>query len=75
MAGVILLALSWLLELPYLLYWILWLPLEGPPPKHEQQPGYERASLRLREIWALKTVAVTYIVVGIYGAATFFWAR
>jgi hypothetical protein len=76
MAGLILLALAALLSLPYLLYWLLRLVTgRGLPAKQMEQPGYERGSLRPQEIWALKTLGATSIVVLIYRAAMFLWVR
>jgi hypothetical protein len=74
-AGLILLAFGGLLLLPYPLYWVLWFFTgRGLPPKSWER-GSTRNCWRPEEIWALKTVGVTAIGVGLYRATVFLWAR
>jgi hypothetical protein len=74
-AGLILLALVGLSSLPYLLYWVLWFVTGmGLPPK-SRDSGDTRNVWRPEEIWALKTVGITAIGVGVYRATVFLWAR
>jgi hypothetical protein len=74
-AGGILLAFGGLLLLPYLLYWFLWFFTgRGLPPKSRKRGG-TRNVWRPEEIWALKTVGMTAIGVGLYRATVFLWAR
>jgi hypothetical protein len=74
-AGLILLALVGLSSLPYLLYWLLWFFTgRGLPPKSRQR-GSTQTFWRPEEIWALKTVGMTAIGVGLYRATVFLWAR
>jgi hypothetical protein len=74
-AGLILLALVGLSSLPYLLYWLLWFFTGmGLPPKSRERGG-TRNIWRPEEIWALKTVGMTAIGVGLYRATVFLWAR
>jgi hypothetical protein len=75
-AGLILLALVGLLSLPYLLYGLLWLATgRGLPPKSTEQLGHMQNHWRAEEIWALKTVGMAAIGVGLYKATTFLWTR
>jgi hypothetical protein len=73
--GGILLAFGGVLFLPYLLYWLLWFFTgRGLPPKSREREGM-RNSWRPEEIWALKTVGMTAIGVGLYRATVFLGAR
>jgi hypothetical protein len=75
-AGLFLVPLAGLLLLPHLLYWVLWLSTgRGLPPKSTEQLGHEAQSWRPHEIWALKTVGVSAIAVGLYRAAVFLATR
>jgi hypothetical protein len=74
-AALILFALFGLSSLPYLLYWLLWFFTgRGLPPKSWEQ-GSTRNCWQPEEIWALKTIGVTAIGVGLYRATVFLWAR
>jgi hypothetical protein len=73
--GGILLAVGGLLFLPYLLYWFLWFFTgRGLPPKPRERGG-TRNVWRPEEIWALKTVGMTAVGVGLYRATVFLWVR
>jgi hypothetical protein len=75
-AGLVLLALGGLSSLPYLLYWLLWFFTgRGLPPKSIGRLERRRNFWRPEKIWALKTVGVTAIGVGIYRGAIFILAR
>jgi hypothetical protein len=74
--GLIVLALGGLVLLPYLLYWLLWLFTgRGLPPKESERPERGRSFWRPEKVWALKTVGISAIGVGIYRGAIFLLER
>jgi hypothetical protein len=74
-AGGILLAFGGLLLLPYLLYWLLCFFTGSGLPTKSRERGGTRNFWRPEEIWALKTVGMTAIGLGLYRATVFLWAR
>jgi hypothetical protein len=75
-ASLFLVALAGLLLLPHLLYWLLWISTgRGLPPKSTEQLERRRNFWRPEKVWALKTVGVTAIGVGIYRGTIFLLAR
>jgi hypothetical protein len=76
MSGLILLALTGLLLLPHFLYFLLWLITgRGLHLKSEGQLEHTRNLWRPEQIWALRTVGIAAIGVGLYRVTVFFWAR
>jgi hypothetical protein len=75
-AGLFLVALAGLLLLPHLLYWLLWIsPGRELPTKSTEQLERRRNFWRPEKFWALKTVGLTAIGVGIYRGTIFLLAR
>lgn len=69
-------ALGALASLPYLLYWLLWLfTVWDLPPHGEQVEDKGSTRRRAEEAWALKTVGLSAVGVGIYRAIMFLAAR
>ena len=63
----ILSGLAALASLPYLLYWLVWLfTVWDLPPQGELVDDARTAIRRAEETWALKTVSVSALGVGIY---------
>jgi hypothetical protein len=72
----IVLALAVLITLPYILYFFLWLGTRrGIPPRTDKLQGNSYRIGRAEEAWALKTVGVSAMGVGIFRAIMFLWAR
>lgn len=78
-AGEVLLVLLGLVAvstLPYILYWLLWLfTVWDLPPQAEQGQDKRSAIRAAEEAWALKTVAISALGIGIYRMIMLFAVR